>query len=191
MKRAGLRIELKLHRESACRAANLPLHVRNRIKLFLLGKVLSEGQLVVNPAGYDAAFEIINTLPSGSGGVRCIKETRLIFHEKGTRTTRSQHKHTEIEALRNIVMRTESPLELYPSGCLFHGPPGVGKTWLVRGLVRDVAARWPTKLFVVKPSTVYAAPSLGASERYIRKVFSSAHRFANESGGVGILFLMK
>ena len=84
--------------------------------------------------------------------------------------------------------KSDVPPGLFPSGCLLHGPPGVGKTHMVRELVKEFAARHPTKMFIINPSAVYAVSTLGASEKYVRGTFAAARAFAGESGGVAVLF---
>ncbi|KCV68022.1 hypothetical protein H696_05490 [Fonticula alba] len=69
-------------------------------------------------------------------------------------------------------------------GVLLHGPPGVGKTHLVRGVALALGAL----LLPVDPSAVLSSVT-GESERRLRECFDRARRFAAESGSPCIIFI--
>ena len=60
-----------------------------------------------------------------------------------------------------------------PSGVLLHGPPGVGKTMLVRAAATEADAT----LFELTPANVVSA-KMGESERVVASVFKAAMRHA-------------
>lgn len=71
----------------------------------------------------------------------------------------------------------------WPSGLLLHGPPGTGKTSLVRAVVRECGAH----LTVISPHSVNRAHA-GESEKILREAFAEASRHA-KLGKPAVIFI--
>ncbi|KAL6754073.1 P-loop containing nucleoside triphosphate hydrolase protein [Haematococcus lacustris] len=71
----------------------------------------------------------------------------------------------------------------WPRGLLLHGPPGCGKTLLVRSVAEEVGA----KLHLLSPAQVFGS-YLGESERRLRAAFEAAARDAQQ-GHTALMFL--
>ncbi|KAF5839903.1 P-loop containing nucleoside triphosphate hydrolase protein [Dunaliella salina] len=71
----------------------------------------------------------------------------------------------------------------WPKGVLLHGPPGCGKTLLVRSVVEELGAA----LHIASASDVFGA-YLGESEGRLRAVFEAAQKDADE-GRTTVVFL--
>ncbi|KAL1803239.1 hypothetical protein ACET3Z_031886 [Daucus carota] len=71
----------------------------------------------------------------------------------------------------------------WPSGLLLHGPPGTGKTSLVRAVVRECGAH----LTVISPHSVNRAHA-GESEKILREAFAEASKHA-KLGKPAVIFI--
>lgn len=85
-----------------------------------------------------------------------------------------------LDALREVIawpfLYHEQSEELglkWPRGCLLHGPPGVGKTLLVKSVAAECGAR----VFQVTAASIVGA-YVGESERRLRAVFEEAEAVA-------------
>ncbi|KAJ1652726.1 hypothetical protein IWQ61_007000 [Dispira simplex] len=71
-----------------------------------------------------------------------------------------------------------------PKGLLLHGPPGVGKTWLVTSLARECNAT----LKVINGPEIFGA-FIGESEQRLRDIFQEAQGLAIELARPCVLFI--
>ncbi|KAG2573092.1 cell division control protein 48 homolog B-like [Panicum virgatum] len=95
-----------------------------------------------------------------------------------------------LQALRELVMypflyaRESRKLGLkWPRGLLLHGPPGTGKTSLVRAVVRECNAH----LIMINTYSVHKA-NVGEGEKFLREAFSEAYSQASR-GKPAVIFI--
>ena len=185
--------------QSAALPKGCPVIVRKRIRTSLRGIAIRPGCTVTFPAGVKLQFFVVSTSPQSL--VFCGEHTRFTFEtenkaERGfalavTAPIAARGRNAQWESIRAMLLMPPEAFPSHmplPSGCLLYGPPGVGKTHMVRCLVQDLSAQMPTQLIIVDSSSVYNARSLGDGELYLRNAFSAAREFTESFDGTCVLF---
>lgn len=171
-------------------------------RVWLMGRALLLGTEVVL-GGSGGRFIVAATDPAAEDGpFLCTADTQLCLVEppgrsKGRAGSRDGEDDEYIDdgayaqlarvvrALSKAIAAREMRLPPLPMGFLLSGPPGVGKTHLVRCLARRHGL--PVTL-INGPEVVSASP--GESEARLRRCFEAAQREAHQAGpGCAILFI--
>lgn len=110
-------------------------------------------------------------------------------------TTRMGGLDSERKALREMIMMPVTMAELssqwdieFPKGLLLCGPPGVGKTLLVRTVVQECSAEVPLLLKVINGSEILTS-GIGDAEQTLRSIFQEAAAHARATNGAGVIFI--
>lgn len=80
----------------------------------------------------------------------------------------------EIEELANFLKNREKYEAIgatIPSGILFYGPPGCGKTYVARALAKESGYN-----FISVTGSEFASPFLGEDSKKIKKLFETAKK---------------
>jgi SpoVK/Ycf46/Vps4 family AAA+-type ATPase len=101
----------------------------------------------------------------------------------------------ELQMLREMILLPVTNLSLqdqyeieFPKGALLCGPPGVGKTLLVRTAVEDCRDQIPLHLEVINGSEIMTS-GIGDAEHTLREIFKRAKTKAHESDGASVIFI--
>lgn len=110
-------------------------------------------------------------------------------------TSRMGGLDSERKALREMIMMPVTMAELsgqwdieFPKGLLLCGPPGVGKTLLVRTVVQECSAEVPLLLKVINGSEILTS-GIGDAEQTLRNIFLEAAAHARATNGAGVIFI--
>ncbi|XP_037600454.1 spermatogenesis-associated protein 5-like protein 1 isoform X2 [Cebus imitator] len=164
----------------------------------LRNRPVSLGHVVVAPPGAPgpvAALHIVGGTPSPDPAGLVTPRTRVGLSEESPSESRPQSEvplgglSEAADSLRELLLlplrypRTLAALGLaVPRGVLLAGPPGVGKTQLVRAVAHEAGAEL---LAVSAPALQGSRP--GETEENVRRVFQRARELA--SRGPSLLFL--
>lgn len=156
----------------------------------LRNRPVSRGHVVVAPPGAPgpvAALHIVGGAPSPDPAGRVTPRTRISLSSVPPSEAERQPEvplgglSEAADSLRELLLlplrypRTLAALGLaVPRGVLLAGPPGVGKTQLVRAVVREAGAEL---LAVSAPAVQGARP--GETEENVRQVFQRARELAS------------
>lgn len=101
----------------------------------------------------------------------------------------------ERQALREMIMMPVTMAELsgkwdieFPKGLLLCGPPGVGKTLLVRTVVQQCSTELPLLLRVINGSEILTS-GIGDAEQTLRSLFQEAAAHARVTNGASVIFI--
>lgn len=101
----------------------------------------------------------------------------------------------EQAALRDMILLPVENAELaercgieFPKGLLLCGPPGVGKTLLVRSVVHECRQRVPLQLQIINGAEIMTS-GVGDAETALRRIFADAAAFARRTRGASVLFI--
>lgn len=89
--------------------------------------------------------------------------------------------------IKNRELQAEYRIE-FPKGALLSGPPGVGKTLLVRTAVEACRVDIPLHLEIINGSEIMSS-SVGEAEQTLREIFRRASAQAAESQGASVIFI--
>ncbi|KAF9900729.1 hypothetical protein EC991_006949 [Linnemannia zychae] len=176
---------------------------RNIVQDALQNQVLAEGLTVANEY-CGLLIKIVISLPVRDGPVLITKGTRITILQESRRTTddallsepNTSQASMDISQYHKVLPGLEGPIKallevvsyplLYPNmiarlniecpkGILLHGPPGVGKTFLVSTIAQYCRAQMVT---IYGPEIF--GPYVGESEEKLRLKFGQASRMALE-----------
>ncbi|KAJ0412821.1 hypothetical protein ATCC90586_002451 [Pythium insidiosum] len=136
------------------------------------------------------------TLPDDATGETATEpQTTVEDDDEGASSSAIGGLRAEIQALREMIMLpiTHRDVKMrfsveFPKGLLLCGPPGVGKTLLVRTVVRECRAHIPLHLEVVNGSEIMTS-TIGDAEQTLRELFRQTAARVRDSGGAGVIFI--
>lgn len=148
--------------------------------------VIAGDQVRVDLFGTRAqTFTVMEVVPDGPGLIGAQTTVRLT--DQGTGRDRGTITYEDIGGLRREIRRIREMIELPlrypevferlgiepPKGVLLHGPPGCGKTLIVRAVAQETSAHF---MHVNGPEVI--DKWYGASEAQLRRIFEEASKHA-------------
>ncbi|KAF1334296.1 Aaa family cdc48 subfamily, partial [Globisporangium splendens] len=101
----------------------------------------------------------------------------------------------EQAALREMILLPVEYADLsdrcgieFPKGLLLCGPPGVGKTLLVRTIVHECSQQIPLQLKTINGAETLTS-GVGDAETALRRIFTEAAEFARTMKGASVIFI--
>lgn len=148
--------------------------------------VLSQGDEVLVDPSYSVAFAVLKKknrkVSDSSSGKLGLND--VIGLEDAKQAIRDYFREWKNRELYQSAIEGTKHVSLQSKGFLLVGPPGNGKTVLVKAIAKEEGA-----IVLSLPSTEALQKYVGDGPALIRSIASEANRLSNETGKVAIIFV--